>query len=336
MFFGPALTMGHPLIAEALLGIAFVIAIVSVYLTGCFWSRKIGIASALVLLLYPAYNAVYHQVSSDGVFAFALAVWILFLCAAMRDPAEWKFACVGLLVFVLVMIRPAASVLLILASLVVLVQQRPLKARLRNAGAMLATGGVLLIGWAEYNNARYGDFTISRMAPLNVPLFRLFMIDRLIRPENGPASRALVAAVESDLLPREPYRSYGVTADYFFKAAGRNMLSDLGPMSDRVWGWNTDYKVLMDASREAIRSHFPEYVKGVTLGALKTLNQHSYAPVALWPPPPRTIRCVLACSGEGTVVRNGKSLPAPFYTDETITTGTLVLARVDPGYEYFH
>ena len=321
LFFGPALTTGHPVIVEWMLAAAFVASMLSVYLIGAFWSRKTGLGTALVLLLYPAYNAIYHQVSSDGLFAFALTVWVLLFCAAVKDPATSKFVLVGLFAFVLSMIRPASAVLLVLASIVALLQPGSLFTKIRNAGAMAATGVVLLIGWAGYNKVRYGDFTISRPAPLNVPFFRLFMMDRLIRPENGPASRALANAIETDLLAREPYRSYGVTVDYFLKSGHRNMLSDLGPMSDRVWGWNSDYEVIKRASREAIRSDPAGYAKAVTMTAIKTLSEHSYAPVAPWPPRAPTIRCELACSGPGTVIRNGKSLPAPFYPDEAITTG---------------
>ena len=147
------------------------------------------------------------------------------------------------------------------------------------------------------------------------------MMDRLVRPENGPASRELANAIASDVLPREPYRSYGVTLDYFLKSGGRYMLSDIAPMSDRVWGWDSDYEMVRRASREAIRAHPIAYAKGVARSTLETLTDNSYAPVVAWPPQPRTIRCELACSGKGTVLRNGRLLPAPYYADETVSAG---------------
>ena len=321
LFFGPALTAGQPMIAEAMLGAAFVIAVLSVYLTGCFWSRRAGLGAALVLLLYPAYNSLYHQISSDGLFAAAFPVWILLLCAAIHAPMTWKFAGLGFFAFVLTMIRPSSAVLLLLAALIVFVQPAPFIKRLRHSGALAVTGGALLFGWAGYNQVRYDDFTISRMAPINVPFFRLFMMDRLVRPENGPASRALANAIALDVLPREPYRSYGVTLDYFLKSGGRYMLSDIAPMSDRVWGWDSDYEMISRASLEAIRAHPLPYAKGVVQSTLETLTDNSYAPVAGWPPEPRTIRCELACAGKGTVLRNGKPVPAPYYPDETISAG---------------
>jgi len=321
LFFGPPLTAGSPLVAEVMLAALFVIAIISVYLIGCFWSRRVGFASAVILLLYPAYNALYHQVNSDGLFAGAFAVWVLLLCAAVRGPTMPKFALVGVFVFGLAMIRPSSALLLGFAVLIGLLSRSPLSTRIRHVGAAAATGGLLLIGWAGYNSIRYGDFTLSRHASINIPFFRLFVMDRLIRPENGPASRALADAVTSDLLPREPYRSYGVTLDYFLRSGRRYMLSDLAPMHDRVWGWDSDYKVINRAGLEAIQRHPMAYAKAVVKGTIETLTEHSYPPVAIWPPRPRTIRCELACFGEGTVVRDGKVLPAPYYPDETIPLG---------------
>ena len=93
LFFGPALTTGHPVIVEVMLGAAFITSILSIYLVGTFWSRKVRLGTALVLLLYPSYNVIYHQVSSDGLFAFAFAVWVLLFCAAVIDQNEHGSLC---------------------------------------------------------------------------------------------------------------------------------------------------------------------------------------------------------------------------------------------------
>jgi hypothetical protein len=318
LFFGAALATGQPLVAEAMIGTAFVIAIISVYLAGCFASRSVGLSSAGVLLLYPSYNALYHEVSSDGLFAFALAVWFLVLCAAIRASSARAFIAGGVFSFILVMVRPSSTILLMLACVVVLFQEGELRRKLRNAAVMGAAGATLIAGLAGYNKVRYGELTICRPAVLNVPFFRLFALDRLIRPENGPASRALIGAIQSDLLRREPYRSYGVTLDYFLNHGGRNMAADIGPMSDRVWGWNSEYRVVRMAAREAILAHPDAYAKGVLSTALATMRDVSYAPVVPPRPQQRTIRCELACVGSRTVTRNGIALPAPYYADETI------------------
>ena len=225
---------------------------------------------------------------------------------------------VGVGVFVLVMIRPGSAALLILASIVTLFQRGSLPRKIRNAAAMAATGAVLLVAWAGYNKVRYGDFTMMRMAAINVPFFRLFMMDRLIRPENGPASRALANAIETDLLPREPYRLYGVTLDYSLKAGHRNMLSDLGTMSDRVWGWDSDYEIIKRASREAILSNLAGYAKAVTMTVINTLNEHSYPRAAPWPPRAPTIRCEFACS-----VREQSFVTGELYRRRSIPTRPL-------------
>jgi len=291
-----------------------------VYLIGSFWGRRVGLAAAVVVALQPGYNGIYHHLSSDGLFAAAVAIWTLLFLVAAREPTTRKLVVLGGSVFVLVMIRPASIVFFGFIVLLPLVMREPLTARLRHATIALATGGTLVLGWSGYNKLRYDDFTISRLAPTNVPLFRLISMDHLVRPENGPASRTLAAALTSDLLQKEPYRSYGVSLDYFLKAGRTTMWSDLAPMSDRVWGWDSEYKVLRAASLEAIASYPLQYAKGVAGVTLGSLVKTHYPHVPGWPPVPRTIRCELTCAGKGFVVRNGRRLPAPYYPDETIPT----------------
>ena len=63
--------------------------------------------------------------------------------------------------------------------------------------------------------------------PSTVFLFRAFEIDRIVSPDNGPASRELGQVVERELLTQEPYRSYGVDLDEFFSSGSDRMFADL-------------------------------------------------------------------------------------------------------------
>ncbi|HVF39672.1 MAG TPA: hypothetical protein VM939_07205 [Gemmatimonadaceae bacterium] len=321
LFFGPPLAVGAPVLAELMLWICYVIALLAVYACGSFWSRRVGVTAAVIVALYPNYNALYHQVSSDGLFAFAVAVWTLLFCATAFEPTRKKYVGLGAFIFVLLMIRPASLLFFAFLALVVVVARESGARKLRHGGIAVGVAALLVIGWAGYNKLRYDDFTVSRLAPTNVPLFRLHSIDHLIKPENGPASRSLSDAIQRDLLTREPYRSYGVTLDYFLKHGRTTMWADLAPLSDRVWGWDTDYRVLRAASREAIARHPLAYGKGVASTTMKFLTGREYPPRSPKPPSPRSIRCEITCVGEGTVIRNGRVLPAPYYPDETIPVG---------------
>ena len=63
--------------------------------------------------------------------------------------------------------------------------------------------------------------------PTSVFLFRAFEMDRIVAPDNGPASRELARAVERELLTKEPYRSYGVDLDEFFSSGSDRVFSDM-------------------------------------------------------------------------------------------------------------
>ncbi|HXF98356.1 MAG TPA: hypothetical protein VNJ46_07060, partial [Gaiellaceae bacterium] len=111
-----------------------------------------------------------------------------------------------------------------------------------------------------------------------VTLFRLFVADRIVHPENGPASRELARAVARELLPREPYRSYGITLDEFFSSGSFRMHEDLTVLADRTWGWDDDYAHLARVAREAILAHPGAYARGVARDLWRLL---------LWPLYPR-------------------------------------------------
>lgn len=319
---GLTLDVGGPLLVELLLGACYVVSILAVYAAGSFWDRRIGIVAALALLAYPGYGALFHSVSADGLYAFGMAVWILLICATAARPSVWKFALHGVAVFVLTMFRPAALVFLAFA-LLPLVLPAPARVRVLRAGAFLTTMIALLLGYSAYNALRYDDFTITRLSAAQ-PLLRVLAVDRLVEPDNGPASRELAAAIESDLLPREPYRSYGVTLDKFLHEGGIRMWSDLPGLSDRTWGWDSDYAKLRAVTREAIVEHPAEFAGGVAETAWDQLTSvRRRVPTPLSPPPPRTIECGLGCVDEdgATVEVAGRRLPAPASDSDPIPRG---------------
>src|SRR5439155_21494982 len=193
-----------------------------------------------VLLVYPGYAILFHELSSDAIFAAAFAYWSLLVVRALLAPSPIRFAWIGAGVGVLALIRPGNQTLLVLAVLP-LVLRASWRTRLVSAVAFLAPAVILLAGWAVHNGIRYDNYTVARGGNATVPFYRVFVTDRIIRPSNGPASRQLARAVERDLLPKEPYRSYGITLDDFFHRASARMEVDLLTLSDRLKGWHSNY-----------------------------------------------------------------------------------------------
>lgn len=316
---GGTLDLGGPALTELLLGACYVTSIVAVYVVGAFWSRWAGLLAAGAVLLYPGYGALFHNVSSDGLFAFGLLVWMVFVCATTVAPSVRKFALHGVAIFLLVMIRPSGLTLALVFPLLPLLLPGSAGVRIARVAAFAAVAGALLLGWSAYNSVRYDDFTISRLSGAQIPLYRLLLEDHLIEPENGPATRELTAAIEADLLTREPYRSYGIDLDRFLHEGRIAPWADLAGLADRTWGWEDDYRKLQAVSREAIVAHPAEFARGVGDTVIDELTKARYTPPAPEsPPPPRTIECELGCTGQGFVEVGGRRLPAPLDEAEPI------------------
>ena len=66
-----------------------------------------------------------------------------------------------------------------------------------------------------------------------------------------------------ELLPEEPYRSYGITLDEFFERGGPREFEDVVGITDRLWGWDSDYAHMRAVGIEAVKAHPLRYLSGV-------------------------------------------------------------------------
>ncbi len=235
-------------------------------LAWCSVARRFGaavaVATAAALLLYPGYVLLVHELASDAVFAAAFSLFAVTCTRALEIPTASRAAVLGASIALLVLVRPVAQVLLMLV-LLPLVAARTWPGRIRAATAFVLAAGLPLLAWTVHNGVRLDDYTVVRGGGASVPLFRAFVTDRIVRPENGPASRELARVVARDLLPQEPYRSYGIDLDRFFSSGSSRMHDDLVVLADRTWGWDDDYRHLGRVGREAVRAHPGTYLRGV-------------------------------------------------------------------------
>jgi hypothetical protein len=305
LFAGGLLEAGGGLFAEVVMALLFAASIIA-------WSfvalrvagRRAALLVAVALLVFPGYGGLFHQLSSDVVFAIGFAGWAVLVMRVVERPSAYRFAAAGVGAAVLALTRPANQALVLVALLAFVVAE-PWRLRAAHAAAYAIAMVLPLVAWAGVNDLRYDDFTVARGGQASVPFFRAFVTDRIMSPDNGPASRRLAAAVQRDLLTREPYRSYGIDLQEFFSLGSPRMEEDLIGLSDRVFGWNTDYEVLGQAAREAVRRHPGKYVRGVTRSMWDELNQPLYvSPRA--PAPPTT-----GPVSSPTAPATGEPLPVP-------------------------
>ncbi len=221
-----------------------------------------ALAVAAALLVYPAYGLLFHELSSEPLFAAGFALWALLLVRAAAQPSAGRFAAAGAGVALVALIRPGNAVLLVFA-LFPLALAGPLRSRTVWAGAFAAAALLPLAGWTAHNGVRYDEYALARGGNAVIPFYRAFITDRIVSPENGAASRRLAEAVETHLVTREPYRSYDVTVDEVFASGSFRIHEDFYLLSDQVFGWDTDYSVLRDAGVEAVRAEPAKYASGV-------------------------------------------------------------------------
>ena len=309
-----AIGVGAPLAingwaAEIWLAVLYACSIVAWARVALTFGSRAAILTSGLLLVYPGYGILFHQLASDSLFAAGFAFWALLMMRAIQRPSVRAFVYVGLGLGALVLIRPANQVLLLMALLPVALRA-PWRERLAWVAAFFIPAVALSQAWKAIAVLRYGDAVLLNpstgllaLAALTVPLllptpwrgrigalmavlviaavaskglpgqspsqytrsvvrnesnqfvYRSFELDRIMAPENGPASRRLAGVVERELLPREPYRSYGVDVHEFF-ASG----------SDRVFGDLTGVASpadLAEATREAIRRHPGRFVRSI-------------------------------------------------------------------------
>ena len=247
---GGILDLGSPVIVVAFAALLFAGTVLLYARTALRFGRGPAVLVSVALLLFPGFGIVFHEpLRATIVFAAAFAVWTAIAVEAALRPGVSRFALLGAATALLALIRPANQAFLVVGLLPLLLAA-PWRVRLSRTVAFGGVAVALLAAWSTVNLVRYDDFTVARGGSASLPLFRAFTSDHIVGPENGPASRTLADAVERELLGEEPYRSYGIDLETFFSEGSHRMHEDLISLSDRVWGWDSDYEHLGEAAWE--------------------------------------------------------------------------------------
>ncbi|MGH3136162.1 MAG: hypothetical protein ACRDPV_06690 [Gaiellaceae bacterium] len=309
---GVVLDIAGGALAEPAVSLLYAASVTAWFLAARTFGGAAGLLVAVVLLAYPSYGILFHELSSDTVFAAAFAGWSLLLVRVLLRPTTAGFALVGAGVALLVLVRPGNQALLVLAALPLLL---PLswRSRLSAATAFVVCAVGLLGAWTVHNGIRFGDYTVARGGNSRLPFERVYLTERIVRPENGPASRRLAEAVERELLSEEPYRSYGIGLEDFFADPSPRMKEDLGALAIRLDGWESDERLLRDVGIEAVRAHPGPYVRGVSTTAWDLLRLSVFRPLDMGGNASGAAPAGSVGQDEpgDTIVVGGKALPRP-------------------------
>jgi len=297
---GAPMALGGAQLLEVLMALAYALAVV-----GWAWAvlplgRRVAIATGLALLVCVPYAGLFHEVSSDFVFATLFALWAGLVVRALARPSRGRLILVGVGVAALALSRPTGQIAIAACVLVPVVALRGARERLAGVAMALVAALVPLAGWATYNAVRNDDFAVARGTKAYVPFFK---VAGDVDPANGPASRRLAEAVEREVLTQGPYRTRDVDAQTYFRGAGNFEVIRMIALADRVFGRDDDYDVLFDASVEAIREDPGDYAGDVGGTVWDFLSQR-YAPAPRERPQP-----IPELPAEATV--EGRPFPTP-------------------------
>jgi hypothetical protein len=296
-----------PLAAEAGMAVLYALSVLSWWRVARRFGAAVGCATAVLLLVYPGYALLFHRLSSDALYAAAFALAALLTARLVEKRTAGRAAALGGALALLVLVRPVSQILVLLLPLL-LVGREPWRARLGVLASLSAAAVAPLALWAGHNAVRADDLTVVRGAGHGLPLYRAFVADRIVDPGNGEASRELARAVQDDLLPREPYRSYGIDLDTFFTSGSARMHEDLIGLADRTWGWDDDYAQLARVGREAVLAEPQTYARGVLRDVWRLVWWPVFLPVAEDEGPAATRR--LAAAGQLPEPTEGQPIPS--------------------------
>ena len=302
LFVGASLDAFDGRVAEPLMALLYAGSIVCWAAAARYFGAWAAIAVAAALVLYQGYALMFHEISSEPVFAASFALWALLLTRASFGPSVRRFALVGLGIALLALVRPGNAVLIAFVAFPFVVAGA-WRERLRWAAAIALAAVLPLAAWSVHNGLRFDTWSLARGGNAIVPFYRAFITDHIVSPENGEDSRRLAAAMQQHLLTREPYRSYGVTLDELFEQGSFRVHEDLYLLSDEVFGWDTDYAILRGAGVEGVRAHPGTYARGVARTVWDELSKAHFRVVSEPASAPG--------DGDSTVVIDGRRLPAP-------------------------
>jgi hypothetical protein len=315
---GTALDAAGGFFAEPLMAVLFAASVVAWTAAARTFGPRAALLVAAALLVYPAYGLMFHELSSEPIFAAAFALWGLLVAGAAARPSPLRFALVGLAVALLALVRPGNALLLVFV-LLPLVVRATWRQRLLCAGAFLGAALAPLVAWSVLNGVRFGDYALARGGNAVIPFYRAYITDKIVRPQNGPASRELAEAVRRYLVTRDPYKAYGVTVADVFRSGSFRIHEDFYLLSDQVFGWDSNYSVLRKAGIEAVRKHPGAYASGVLETIWEQLSKSYFRILPNSQPPP----------AQPSVHVKGHELPAPS-EDQPIPPGQSVwISRPD-------
>ena len=212
---------------EVILSLAYAASITAVFAVlrefSLVLAWALNVLVALNLWLFWSFNSV----GSETLQTVLLCFWFSFTFFAMGSSRVGAWAGSAVLASLLVLNRPGNQTFLLCFLLPFLPANVALARRFLNAGVFLTIYAAVYLAMCSFNYFRYGEFCFAKLGDAHLPFYRLFVQERVISPENGPASRQLADFVEAKILSTPVYLQHEITSDIFFRCSTQRMFNSL-------------------------------------------------------------------------------------------------------------
>lgn len=165
--------------AEVWMALLYAASIVAWGAVAMLFGARAAVLTTGLLLVYPGYGILFHELASDALFAAAFAGWAFLLSRTILRPSVRAFLFAGLGMGVLVLVRPGNQVLIVFA-LFPLLLRAPWGRRLAWGAAFFVASAAVTEGWKLVAELRWGEAVALK--PSSAVLVTAFLLLPLVFP----------------------------------------------------------------------------------------------------------------------------------------------------------
>ena len=251
LWFGAVFAMESWIIVQTYFALSYVIVALCLFSTARQWGNAIAWLSLLFIGLCHEFFWVFNSVASENPTSVLFAVWVWGVFRYRKSVRLGVWMGLGVLTVLLVLTRPNHQVLALVVALPLLYRRNPWKIRISASAVFLITFIVGILSYCSYNAVRYDAFRVAQLGPAHMPFYRIFIHEKMVRPDNGPTSEELGSIVRADVLTREVFRDYGIDEELFWKAATPRFWIHIVDALNHRFGYLDNNSLLKKVSMEA-------------------------------------------------------------------------------------
>ncbi|MEW6602473.1 MAG: hypothetical protein AB1499_15985, partial [Nitrospirota bacterium] len=210
-----------------------------------------ALMTLLLLMLRYHYMQNILSVSSEPLMALVILYWLYFLIKAFHRFGNRDWSLVGVIIGILVMVRPDNLVMMLSFFLPLLYWEMGFKVTAKRCLACILPCLFILLSYVSYNYLRFDFLGVATLGNVHLPFYRTYVQEGLIRPENGPASQKLKEIMQKKIQPKRVFQDYGVSVDDMFHYSTNRMFQHVVKEVYLEEGWNDHAVLLRKAGWEA-------------------------------------------------------------------------------------